>query len=179
MAGGIAALAVAAFLVYNNQSQETPVRLASSATILTPGAQTGFSEPTITWKTDHPAPVRIVIEDTASGAKVAEVNDAFSPLPFRRIGGTLKPNISYRILIQSDPQTKNEIAQSTFTISHQSEGAPTRDSTVEGVVKQCENLIAANRHADAWMLWAELTSSEKSDPRMQDLKVKILEKIKS
>lgn len=54
---------------------------------------------------------------------------------------------------------------------------PRREATLEGVIRQCEGFIASGRPADAWMLWTQLSESEKQDPKMQELKKVILEKI--
>ncbi|MFT5469950.1 MAG: hypothetical protein ACI8UO_005073 [Verrucomicrobiales bacterium] len=176
VAGGVAAIAVTAFILISRGGLGAGDPLvASSADVQTPGVVTGFTEPTLTWKTDKAAPVRVVIEDVTSGAIVASVEQAFSPLPFEKLGVSgLAPGKAYRVRIESGKET---LAVSPFSVADSAAGAPERDATLNGVVKQCETLIAASRHADAWMLWAALTEAEQADPRMQKLKALILDAI--
>ena len=164
-----AAVAVAALYFVRNAA--SPAGALVAAQILTPGAETGFTRPTFTWRMETAAPVRAEVVDPETGAVIASLDQVFSPLSFDRLpAADLVPGRAYELKLSASGSAITR----PFRIAPTAAGAPVREPTLDGVIRQCETLLAAHRPADAWMLWAELTEAEKSDPRMQALKARIL-----
>jgi hypothetical protein len=164
-----AAVAVAALFFVRNAA--SPAGALVAAQILTPGSETGFTRPTFTWKLKTSAPVRAEVVDPETGAVIASLDQVFSPLSFDRLPASdLLPGRAYELKLSASGSSVTR----PFRIAPTAAGAPAREPTLDGVIRQCETLLTQNRPSDAWMLWAELTEAEKSDPRMQALKARIL-----
>lgn len=180
LAAACAAVLVAAVVLLGDfGGQDDGPALASGGVFwLTPGPVTGFAEPVFTWEVKDPAPVDLELTRASDGAVIARFDRAFSPVPFSKIReasgakAALNPGESYRVAARGKGGTV--LAESRFAVSADAGSAPERAASLEGVIEQCKTLIAANRPADAWMLWAYLTQEEKADPRMQELKAAIL-----
>lgn len=176
LAGATAVLVVGGLaLMLDNGTSSVP--MAGGATILTPGEVTGFQAPIFTWKADNGGVVDVEVTDLQTGKTIASLEAAFSPVSFEKfeIQSQLEPGQTYRVTVSGE---RKGLAETTFQVSSGAlAGGPVRESSLEGVIRQCENLIEEGRPADAWMLWAKLSSDEKQDERMQRLKEVILEKI--
>lgn len=174
VAAAAAAVAIGVFWTGGTGGIVAPV-YAEKADLLTPGPTTGFSEPVFTWESGNGGAATLEVA-AADGTTVARLENAYSPVRWKSIpgAGQLEPGAEYRIQI-STPETM--LAEQSFQLSDDAEASPVPADSLDGIVEQCESLLAANRAADAWMLWAELTASEKSDPRMQELKTRILQQI--
>tara|TARA_R110002096_G_scaffold238140_3_gene429580 strand:- start:822 stop:1718 length:897 start_codon:yes stop_codon:yes gene_type:complete len=148
------------------------VAFAGSVSLLTPGDLTGYAKPTFTWETDNGGVVGLTVKDQASGETVVSLEKAYSPIRFEALkgSGALKPGSQYLVELTSGEQS---LAVRPFETLEDSSGAPKPQKTLGGIIGQCKKLIAENRSADAWMLWGELTSQQKQDPRMQALKDQI------
>ena len=174
-----AAAVVAAGLFFlgerNSGSTGTDILYADAVSVLTPGEVTGFTEPVLTWKAANGGAADIEVVDAAGGAVLAKLDQAFSPVRWSALDtqSSLKPGTKYEVRVLAG---KSVLASRTFSTEGK-ETAPTPAENLDGIVQQCEELIAANRSADAWMLWAELNAAQKSDPRMQELKQRILQEI--
>ncbi len=173
-----AAIAVGIFVIKNNNERPAglPILVATEASVLTPGKVTGFSEPTFTWETDNGGVVFVDVVNAESGAVVASLDRAFSPVRYSLMkdASALEAGQNYRVSVRGGEAAGTVLASQEFATVSDASGAPERAESLDGVIKQCENYLAANRAGDAWMLWAELTAAEKSDARMQELKTKIL-----
>jgi len=164
-----AAVAVAALFFVRNAA--SPAGALVAAQILTPGSETGFTRPTFTWKLKTSVPVRAEVVDPETGAVIASLDQVFSPLSFDRLPAPdLVPGRAYELKLSASGSAVTR----PFRLAPSAAGAPVREPTLDGVIRQCETLLTQNRPSDAWMLWAELTEAEKSDPRMQALKARIL-----
>lgn len=177
-----AAIAIGIFVIKSNNqpgAQGGSVLVASEATVLTPGKLTGFSEPTFTWETNNGGVVFVDVVEAESGKVVASLDRAFSPLRFQSMNGEgpLKGGLKYKVSVRGGEKASTVLTTQEFETVAKVEGAPKREETLEGVIKQCENFLAESRPGDAWMLWAELTADEKADERMQQLKVLILSEL--
>ncbi|MEM6277905.1 MAG: hypothetical protein AAF733_00400 [Verrucomicrobiota bacterium] len=173
--GGLAAAAaiVIAFVTYIRPvSAPVSVSFANAVTLLTPGEQTGFLEPIFTWNSENSGVVDVMVR-SESGEAVASLNQAFSPLRWSALESVsnLTADESYRLELSNE---EGVIATREFRTAPAAEGAPAPAETLEEIISQCEQLLTENRAADAWMLWGELTVTQKGDPRMQDLKEQIL-----
>ncbi|RFC44566.1 MAG: hypothetical protein DVB23_002251 [Verrucomicrobia bacterium] len=173
--GAITAVAVVTlFLLHDDLAQQAPAT-ASIAKILTPGPETGFTRPTLTWELNQEAPLRAEIVDAETGKLVTSADLAFSPLTFDRLSAPdLVAGKRYELRLST---ASGSIGSRSFRIAPGAAGAPVRDPSLDGLIRQCETLLGQGRPADAWMLWAELTEAEKTDPRMQSLKLRILERL--
>jgi hypothetical protein len=173
--GALAAVAVVAMFAQRNHPATAPSSgPAIAARVLTPGGETGFTRPTLTWELKDPVPVRAEIVEAGTGNVVASAGPAFSPLTFERMSPTdLVPGRAYEVRLVSPDRVP--VHSKGFKVATDARGAPVREPSLDGVIRQCEDFINRNRPGDAWMLWAELTETEKSDPRMQALKRRILE----
>lgn len=167
-----AAVAVAFVTFVRPVTKPVPFVFADAITLLTPGEQTGFLEPIFTWKAGNSGVTDVAVRD-ADGAVIATLEQAFSPLRWSALEASeeLEPGKSYELELSSE---SGVLATREFQTAAEAKGAPEPDDTLEGIISQCERLIADNRAADAWMLWGELNVSEKADPRMQELKEQIL-----
>lgn len=173
LAGACAALAIGAYWYVNFTGQSgAGMTMAKSARILTPGPVTGFSDPVFTWQAENGGAVDIRILD--KGKVVAGIETVFSPIALDKLGTglNLEPGKAYTFQVLSPEKI---LAEKSFAISEDAAvGGPVREPTLEGVIRQCENYIAQNRPADAWMLWSKLTDPEKQDERMKALKERIM-----
>lgn len=176
--GAAAAVAVAFVWQQGKNGQAPNVTYAQSVTVLTPGEATGFAEPVFTWKADNGGAVDVTVVDGESGNEVASVELAYSPLRWSSLSdrAALEPGRGYEVRLSSGGERLSERA---FRTLDSAADAPEPEATIEGIIEQCENLIAENRPADAWMLWAELTGEQKAHPKMQELKTMILQQIAS
>ena len=177
--GAAAAVALGLFLLNDNGGNDPAVTFANSANLLTPGEKTGFRAPVFTWKTDNGGAADLEVVDAESGALVASLDTVFSPIAFEKLeqneGEILGVDRGYRVVIKAGKKT---LATREFRTDSQAVArGPVREASLEGVIDQCEKLIASGRAADAWMLWSKLTDAEKGDQRMQELKKEILGKI--
>ncbi|MEM1444230.1 MAG: hypothetical protein AAGF67_17925 [Verrucomicrobiota bacterium] len=173
--GGLAAAAaiVIAFVTFIRPvSQPISFTFADAVTLLTPGEQTGFLEPIFTWKAENSGVVDVTVR-TESGEAIASLDKAFSPLRWSALeaSASLSADEVYELELSNG---EGVIALREFRTASVAEGAPTPEPSLEEIIVQCEELIADNRPADAWMLWGELTVTQKADPRMQELKEQIL-----
>lgn len=175
IAGGLAAAAAItiAFVTYVRPvaSPLVPV-FADAVTLLTPGDTTGFLEPVLTWQAENGGVVHVTVR-SAEGEIVASLENAFSPLRWSALERIKELSAGTRYAVEVSGE-KLTLASREFETASEAEGAPEPEVTLDGIVTQCEALLAANRAADAWMLWGELTAQQKSDVRMQDLKTRIL-----
>lgn len=175
VAGGLAvaaAITVAYVSLVRPVTSDPVVPFAGAVTLLTPGEETSFLEPVFTWDVDVAGvvDVRVVSPD---GAELAALEDAFSPLrwsAFKTVGA-MQPGGEYRLEISSP---EGLLASRRFRIVETAQGSPEPAGSLDGILRQCRQLLSENRPADAWMLWAELTTAQKDDPRMQELKEQIL-----
>lgn len=175
IAGGLAVAAsvAVAFVTYVRPvTQQMAITFAEAANLLTPGEETAFLEPIFTWKADNGGVVEVEVFD-GEGTRLARLDKAFSPLRWEslEVEQALEPGVEYELKLST---RDGVIVTRPFQTVPSASGAPTPGETLEGIIEQCESYIAANRPADAWMLWGELTASQKSDPRMQALKEQIL-----
>ncbi len=175
ISGGLAAAAaiVVAYVTYIRPVDQAPViTYADNVTLLTPGEKTGFIEPIFTWKSGNGGVVDVRVLSSA-GETVASLDTAFSPLRWSSLksSGPLDEGEVYELEIRTPDGL---LSSRSFETGVEASGAPAPGESLESIIKQCQALIAANRPADAWMLWGELTSTQKSDPRMQELKDEIL-----
>ena len=172
---GLAAAAAVAILATTKlrSKPQVEVPIANAATVLTPGEVTGFTEPIFTWETDNGGVVDVMIVDRETGDTIATLSQAFSPLRFQAMAKNepLRPNASYAIRLMA---SERQLGERIFNTGENAKGAPLPAGDVDAIVRQCESLLAERRAADAWMLWSELTVTEKSDPRMQELRTRIL-----
>ncbi|MDF1823927.1 MAG: hypothetical protein P1U68_04750 [Verrucomicrobiales bacterium] len=169
----IAASVAVAFVTYVRPvNHSIPVSFAEAVSLLTPGEETSFLEPVFTWEVDNGGVVEIEIS-TSDGVRIASLDRAFSPLRWSslRHEASLEPGVEYEMKLST---REGELASSRFRTASAASGAPLPAGSIDEIVAQCEGYLAANRPADAWMLWGELTAAEKSDPRMQVLKEQIL-----
>ena len=176
LAGAAAVLVCGVVALFLDEGSSS-VPMAGGATILTPGEVTGFQAPIFTWKADNGGAVDVEVADARTGRKIASLGGAFSPVSFEKfeIQSPLVPGQTYRVTVSGG---RKGLAETTFRISSEAvAGGPVRENTLEGVIRQCEDLIEQGRPADAWMLWAKLSSDEKQDERMQRLREIILERI--
>ena len=178
-AAAAAAVAVAMFVFRGSPDGGANVLAANSVTLLTPGQSTGFVEPTFTWRTDNGGAVTVIVIDERAGKTIARLDTSYSPVRFASLEkqSPLEPGSNYRVELRREDESGELLAKRDFSILPAAEAAPERDKTLEGVIEQCKDLIAAGRHADAWMLWGEITAREKQDPRMAELKALILKEI--
>jgi hypothetical protein len=176
LAGAAAAIAVAMLYQGGEGTSGIPVAVADAVSVLTPGEVTGFTEPVLTWKAENGGVVDIEVVESGSGKTVASLDRAFSPVRWGTLSsqGALEPGVEYEVRLTAEGKS---LATKTFSTMSSAAAAPEPASDLDGIVAQCEALIAGNRPADAWMLWAELNSSQKADPRMQELRKVILAKI--
>lgn len=175
LAGAAAAIAVAMLYQGSESTSGIPVTVADAVSVLTPGDVTGFTEPVLTWKAENGGVVDVEVVESGSGRTIASLDQAFSPVRWGTLStqGALKPGVEYEVRLTAEGKS---LATKTFsTIA--SAAAPEPAADLDGIVAQCEALLAENRPADAWMLWAELNSSQKADARMQELRKVILAKI--
>ncbi|MCG8600446.1 MAG: hypothetical protein MI807_09925 [Verrucomicrobiales bacterium] len=176
---GLAATALAAALVvgmfYKGDDPTGDILYADVASLLTPGDVTGFTEPVFTWDVANQGAADIEVIESGSRKVVAALERAYSPLRWSALesSAALESGKGYEVQVKSGGSV---LASRSFSIKGAA-AAPVPAGNLDDIVKQCEELIADNRPADAWMLWAELNASQKSDPRMQELKEKILQKI--
>ena len=174
IAGAAAAVAVGVYVKNSSAPDSGAMTLAAnSASVLTPGEITGFAEPIFTWKTDNGGAVDIEIIETGTGRVIGSMKRVFSPLRYSSLlgEGGLSGNSEYEVRILSDGEA---LASQEFRTRDSLERSPFPPENLDAIIRRCEELIADSRPADAWMLWGELTSSQKADPRMQELKTKIL-----
>ncbi len=177
MMGAAAAIVVGGVLLFQGPREGAEPVIASQAKLLTPGPVTGFTEPVFVWKTDRKEAVKLEVIDVNSGSTVASGSNVVSPVVFSDLDivSHLVPDGRYLIRISEGTTllTEREFA----TMPHAVQRGPRREINLAGVIRQCEQFIASDRPADAWMLWSQLTDLEKSDSRMQELKKQILAKI--
>jgi|GEM_PF-2005743 len=177
--GAVAAIMGASYLAWEGRALPGDQALvATSAVILTPSGPTGFTEPVFTWKADNGGVVRLEVVDPVTGDLIASLDRAYSPVRFSALDrrSLLAEGRVYRFVVM-DAKGEEVLAESGFTTVTGGEGAPQRAGELDEVVAQCESYLAEGRPGDAWMIWAELTSDEKSDPRQQALKARVLDEL--
>lgn len=176
-AASAALIAVGAyFLVTELNRPNRGYLAATTASVLTPGDITGFTEPTFTWDTDNGGIVKLVVVEIESSKTVATLDRAFSPSRFTsmEVVSSLQAGKSYRVTVVNAHEQDEVLATQEFATLGEAAGRPERAADLEGVINQCRTYLAENRAGDAWMLWAELTPAEKADTRMEELRVEIL-----
>lgn len=172
--GAAAAVCIGVFVINRSEAPSTVTTFAAnSATMLTPGEVTGFTEPVFTWNTDNGGSVDIEIREVGTGRVVGSLKQVFSPLRYSSLVGdeALSGNGNYEVKILNGDEA---LASRTFKTLDATGGAPAPPEEMDEIIRQCKELIAKNRPADAWMLWGELTVDQKKDPRMKELKELIL-----
>lgn len=172
--GAAAAVCIGLFVILREKpASPVDTLAATTASMLTPGDVTGFTEPVFTWNTDNGGSVDIEIIETSTGRVVGSLKQVFSPLRFSSLAGekSLSGDGTYEVRILNGDKA---LASRTFKTQNARDGAPSPSDNLDEIIRSCEELIAANRPADAWMLWGELTADQKKDPRMAELKEKIL-----
>ncbi|MDF1659921.1 MAG: hypothetical protein P1U58_20065 [Verrucomicrobiales bacterium] len=173
--GGLAAAAaiVIAFVTYVRPVERpSSLSYADVVTLLTPGEETGFLEPIFTWNAENGGVVDVAVI-SAEGKEVASLVNAFSPLRWSSLKST-EALVSGELYMVEISTPTGLVANRQFATGAEAGGAPVPERSLEEIILQCQDLIAASRPADAWMLWGELTAIQKADPRMQALKEEIL-----